>query len=787
MSRKASWYLSVAAICLMPVAAAAEDKPAQDQSQEPSMEGDKGAGGAAAGGEFSLEGMTAAEERQEPSWETQAALEYTSEVELGILYNTGNSFKHGEYTGLTENSPYAIGNFDVRLLSPYDSKDTDYVKMEGSNIGLDSREVMIEAGRQGSFGGYVHYNQIPKFLDDTSQTPFNNAGSTFQTLPHNWVGSGTTGNMTALIQDLKPVDLNYDRKQAGAGFTYNFAPNWEFKTDYQHEWKSGAKSVGAVIGNSGGNPRSVILAEPIDYMTDQATVAVSYADQRMQGELSYYMSVFQNEDSSLTWRIPFNNIAGWDAPVGYGNPNGFGRLGLPPDNSFHQINFSGGYNIDPPTRTRVNLDLSHGWMLQNQDFLPYTVNPQLTINTPLPRNSLDGKIDTTLVNLRLTSHPTSDIHLRGGYRYDDRDNQTPIDLYRYIGADSTNQTADPASDRNRYNRPYSYTQNKADIEGDYDFMPHTTGTLGYEFENIHRTFSEVSNTNEHTGLARFKTMPVDFVTLKGNVSYGARNGGAYDFPVPFYNGFSAEHIAAEDISVSWESVPALRKYYEADRNRTRFGADLILTPLDNVSFGFRGDFIRDKYPQSEIGLVRRDSDSYSIDVSYTPMNAVTAYAFYNLNLIENDQIGRSISGSSDAVKYNNSLDPTRDWYVNEADRIHTAGVGVDWKVIENTFDVAFDYTYSMAITDYSFFQGPALTSAAIPTITTRFHSAGMLGTYNMRKDIALKFGYRFESFSTHDWAVDQEGYKSLANELTLFDSSPDYVDHIIAASVAFKF
>ena len=65
------------------------------------------------------------------------------------------------------------------------------------------------------------------------------------------------------------------------------------------------------------------------------------------------------------------------------------------------------------TATRVNLDVSYGWMLQDQTFLPYTVNPGLTVTNPLPRNSLDGEINTTLVNLRLTSHPSMKVHLRG--------------------------------------------------------------------------------------------------------------------------------------------------------------------------------------------------------------------------------------------------------------------------------------------------------------------------------------------------------------------------------------
>ena len=56
-------------------------------------------------------------------------------------------------------------------------------------------------------------------------------------------------------------------------------------------------------------------------------------------------------------------------------PCGIGRMGMPPDNSFHQIIASGGYDL--PRQSRVTLSAAFGWMIQDDGFLPYTVNSQL--------------------------------------------------------------------------------------------------------------------------------------------------------------------------------------------------------------------------------------------------------------------------------------------------------------------------------------------------------------------------------------------------------------------------
>src|SRR3972149_10788604 len=136
MFRRTNWYLGVAAFCLTPVVAAAEDAPAADQQPDFSLEGEKGPGeaqtqGQEPGGEFSLEGEKEGEQAREkgpePSWETQSEVEYSSEIEFGVLYNSANSFKHGEYTGLVGSAPYGVGNFDVRFRNPYNSQDASYL------------------------------------------------------------------------------------------------------------------------------------------------------------------------------------------------------------------------------------------------------------------------------------------------------------------------------------------------------------------------------------------------------------------------------------------------------------------------------------------------------------------------------------------------------------------------------------------------------------------------------------------------------------------------------------
>jgi MtrB/PioB family decaheme-associated outer membrane protein len=404
--------------------------------------------------------------------------------------------------------------------------------------------------------------------------------------------------------------------------------------------------------------------------------------------------------------------------------------------------------------------------------LPYTVNPALVITTPLPRDSLNGEINTAYVNLRVTSHPWDDVHLRAGYVFDDRDNQTPIALYNYVRTDAENQNT-ASLGRMRYNLPYSFTTNKVDVEGDYDFTPTTTGTLGYAFENINRTYQEVKDTRENTISARFKTMPVDFATVTLNGSAGRRRGTNYDCTTFGDVGFPPP---GEGCIID----PELRKDYEANRNRFRWGNTLNLMPAADYSVGIKTDFVRDHYTDSLLGLQNRDTDSFSVDASTTAIPDVSLYGYYTLFLVTQRQLGTNSGG-----------DPTAHYQVREYDTVNTIGTGFDWTAIPDRLNINFDYLFQFATTEYDFRNGPSITTQPLPDLKTRYQSASILGTYHIQKDVALKLGYQFEWFQTFDWAYTNVALSQVNNVLGMggvgIGTSEDYVAHIGMVSAVVDF
>jgi hypothetical protein len=186
---------------------------------------------------------------------------------------------------------------------------------------------------------------------------------------------------------------------------------------------------------SGGNPRSVILAAPVDYLTNNIEAMFNYATARAQFGAGVYASFFSNDEKALVWQNAYGYVNGWAPGVQY--PDSQGQLALEPDNSYIQFKAYGAYNFSGSTR--LSADASFGQMEQDDDLFPYTINPILVVHTPVPLASLDGKVDTSMFNVRLTSQLARPLGLAINYHYDDRDNKTPRSVYPYIGGDSENQ------------------------------------------------------------------------------------------------------------------------------------------------------------------------------------------------------------------------------------------------------------------------------------------------------------------------------------------------------------
>ncbi|OGI47904.1 MAG: hypothetical protein A2151_03345 [Candidatus Muproteobacteria bacterium RBG_16_65_34] len=715
-----------------------------------------------------------------------------SEIEIGAGSVSKDSFKFGDYRGLEESGTH--GNANLRIVNR-GGDDAGYLQIIGRDLGLTSRSLQIEGGTQGNFGVRLEYDELPKLHSDSYQTPFLGAGSTDLTLPSGWVRGATTTAMTQLDASMQPFDVETQRKKLGLGLTKELGRGWSLVANIKEERKEGTKLIGAMMGNSPGNPRAALAPEPVDYTTDQFEALARFTSKRLQVQFGYYGSVFKNANNRLTWSNPYADSV-WAAPncATVGCPTG--QLAQEPDSQFHQLNASGSFAFTP--FTRLSGSLSAGRMTQNEEFLPYSVNPALTVTTPLPRTSLDGEVKTAHADLKLTSKLTPKTNFAVAYRYDDRDNRTPIDTYIYIAGDAQIQDTAITSNKKRTNRPLSSTTQVAFTELDFRLTPSTDLKLGYDYNTAKHDYEATAKERERTYRAEVRQRFTD--SSSGGLGYARsdRKAPEYDGAASLADGFSQDYLntligGTTGRTTPWLEVPPSRKFFLADRERDKLRVFANFAPTEAIGVQLGGTYYGDKYPETAYGLTEAKGQATNFDVSLATSETVTGHLFASLEKYETDQNGSQcvttlgcVTATYRSQLETNTLPDSQKWTVSANDRTTTAGLGLRVKGAKFEYGGDFSYAYSQGRFDY--IAGSAITAPMpLPDLVTRLKRLDLFVRYNIKTDLSVNLKYVQERYLSDNWGYDEVVASTLANVIGTNQTSPDYRVSFVGLSVSYRF
>lgn len=669
-------------------------------------------------------GLLAAAEPDTSRWKCRSCTTpegWELSTDVGAIYVSDDAPKFGEYTGLEEEGGYADLNLDVRRWGSAGR----YLELTGTDLALDSRYLGFEAGRQGTWSASAFWDEIPQFRYDTTRTPFLGAGSGWQTLPEGWVAAPNTRRMTALGDSLRGIDIERERETLGLGAELLPWRELKLSADFRHQERDGSRIQGASLLTAAAQ-----LAAPVDYSTDEIELAAAYGRPNWNAELRYYGSFFEDDTQRLAWDSPYTPILGADR----------GRLAGAPESDFQQVSLSGAWQL--ARRTTLSGSAALGRIEQDQAFLPYTVNRDLT--TPaLPRRSFDGEVDTTNYSVRLNSSPWRRLKLNAEYRYDERDNGSPQDTYQYVVTDVI--LGAPVT-----NLPYSYERDVYEVSAELSVLRKPLWIIdrarveaGFKHEEMDRDFQERRQTenDRYWGKIRLNLGPL----LEGYYlyAYEERDGSEYE--------------TLEDLTAPQN--PLMRKYHLADRERDIYEVRLTSSPVEIASFGFTSRFAYDDYEESAVGLIEADDRSFTFDATFALADNVSLYGAYTWERIDSEQAGSQSFGQPD-------------WRGSAQDQFDTVIVGLDLPEITDRIDLRVDYTYTRSVGETA--MNVSGLDRPFPDLRTRLHSVRASLDYAWRDNLDVTFGYWYERYATDDWALDRVRPATVPNLLSLGAQSYDY-------------
>jgi len=636
----------------------------------------------------------------------------TLDVGAGVVSESAAKF--GDFTGLKRKGGYLAAGGTLR-----DREDSGFfVNARAADLGLDVRSLSAEAGMEGLFGVRLGYAELPHELSDSARTPFIGNGGSTLTLP-----PGAT---------LQPVDLGFKRKRLDVGASWNSGDNWTQRLSVRHDTRDGTqRTAGSFFANS------AQLVAPVHQVTDQVEASTSFVSRRLQVKLAYNLSLFRNDDASLTWRNPF-------APVVAGSTTG--QLALAPDNQFHQLSASVGYEISPTLRASGEFAL--GRMTQDAAYLASTTNASLSVPA-LPASSLQGRANTLNASLRLSAAPTDRLRLNASYARDERNNETPANAYTQVSTDMF--VGSPLS-----NPAYSFTQDRFKLGADYRGPGSLKVSAGLDQDDRQRPQQEVGTTRETTLWGRVAARPSPQVSLALKLAHAERSGTEY------------RTVATIDPAEN----PLLRKYNMADRRRDSGGLRADLAVTDEANLGLSVDASSESYARSAVGLVGGDTISIGVDLSVTVSDQTQLHAFAQGERIRSQQRGSQQVGQPD-------------WWGLNHDATDVVGVGIKHLTLKGRLEIGGDLGLSNTRSDVTVDTGAA--SPGFKSATTTLGSLRVRATYRLNDKLSLTGSYWHERYRSQDWRLDGVSPDTVPNLLAFGEQTPQYQVNVLSLVLRYSF
>ncbi|MDE2184477.1 MAG: MtrB/PioB family outer membrane beta-barrel protein [Alphaproteobacteria bacterium] len=765
-----------------------------------------------------------------------APTDYT-EFTLGTLWVSGtNTGQYGRYNGFTRDGLDALFGFTVQKRAAWDSGDTFYFDLTGTNLtyqtgdelargfrdsaytdGTSNKlgpeaDISLSFGHQGTWGITARYDAI-SYTGNIINSIYTVTGTT-GTMNNgflNWggasnnpltAGSVTSFNATTLSPAMKEFQVGTRRDILEFGGHYIF-DDWIISSNVRHEHKQGSLEE-SYYGTYGG----MAFTLPVDYDTDRFDVSAAYNDPDLQAMLQY--TYFRYTDNDVGVSLPFPvSVAALSASSG---PYAQSALyATPPSNSAHYFTAMVADRLAP--HTRISFNGRFGLEIQDDTFPANSADPYLSSTLGNPTyswfsnlNALNqGTSGTSLgavatvgqANISLTSELAEDLEGSLTYSLDGR--HVHVDEFQVWGG---GHGPDANTGSAYYVVPQNWFKQTGKVELGYRILPEsdTRITASYAFNSINRTNAQVEHSTTNTfaldltsmiGTETMARVDYEHNNRSGTVVYGTAFGNI-ESGVPEENGSPSG------------------AYYQAPMTSDSVMVRADYAPPSDLSGGVFFKFVDERYHYSPapvtlpagdwnltgfgMGVTHDSNFTIGPDINYRVSEDFNLHAFYTYERIFFDNRGNGQCAESNTGSCAGSVGYFQNKYTSST---HSVGASADWQATEK-LKLKSDYNGQFGVIGFGEFNGVVVATptqewqnvVSYPSINSTMHELKLTASYAFTPDIEGSLMYTYSMFHNNDWSdlsAPIQTTTDSSNKISILTpgySSPNY--NISAVGVALR-
>jgi len=710
------------------------------------------------------------------------------------------------YSGINQNgADYSV---DANIVNR--DANGDWVKVQARDLGISGiQEFGASYEKQGDWSVGLDYNEITKYAPYNLVTGVGGIGSGTVTIPQNISSSGGPTNLS-LERTGTTVTLS---KFFSDNFKFNLSVGEENKTGAINAMETGSSRIfatngaqpGTLAAGPLGGPTTTFASystqffapQPEDYKHTQISASLDYFTKAFQLSAGYYGSFFTNSNTALnvlnagtlpgtgTLTSPIVNgcattigtttapAAGCTAAGSAGTAflGSYPWMSLPASNHFQQLYVEGAYAFSPTTH--LNFKVTTGQTVQDSALIPNIAvngvaptaasgllyNPSgVAYPAGVNTNNIGGLIDTTTAAFNVTSHLANNLDLLGSWRYESRDDKTPIQLY---GGSQTNYQN-------------SETVNNGKLELGYRFGEGYKLVGGFKYDGV--ATPVLNNTNsvswrdkvdEDTYYIALRKSMSETLNGSATLSHADRTGSPWILPTTNGIQLPGQQLAQDSM------VTAPLQWGDRTRDAAKLMLDWNLTPALSLDAFY--EYAQDKYSSQpwlaavnplplpataslqmqQMGLTEGTSNMVGLDLSYAINKNWKATAFASYNLYKTSQNELHYGSNADCgapTAANLALNPTQAGAAcvpfglnfDMSGGIIGASLTGKW----NSWFLSAKYLYEKDVTEYNVnYVDPGISSpvaagaGVLPDTVSSINRLQLTAVYPYSKTTKLRFDY----------------------------------------------
>lgn len=730
---------------------------------------------------------------------------YYGVLQLGWL-GTGGDDRNALWNRYVDwDSALILGLLDF---SAERAEDGSYANVRASRISDDDQYYQAVFGRAGSYKVQAFLRDMPNVLSADARPIWNGVGGNVLTLANGLTPGGSSAADVAAASAATPErTLSVKRSKQGLSFSTFLTPEWTAYANLSDEQRKGARPYGGPFFFNfpfPANGGALETTKPIDDSTINLNGGLRYAGAVWRMDFSYSGSFYRDRYTRYTYETPYALYP--VVPGAVSAPLTTGQMSTEPDNNYHNIKAA--FTRKLPLNGELSLTASVGRMSQNDDLIapvdcqgvfgiglggnltPGPANPFLydcsnwNTTAALSRQTADMRIDTTLLDARLTLQPATDVSVRGGLRFNRDDYRNGYLMYNpltgdygYVAENGSqgsivpgevglfNPVTAPSNLTRVRSLPLDLQTIDADVGADWKLGDRNTLGATLAFNRYEPTNRERRRIDDDSLKLTWVNRSLDWLTLRANYTYKTSDGDRYEYdPYEFTYSNSLPGYVPPAAGVPAHTVEAMRKYDMSSRDEHKVDLMATVMPRDDmtISASLRGDW--NSY-DAKIGRQAWNTTGATLQWEWqpAPTTSLSAYAAWDhsqlrLSNVQDQQNGAGVDPELGGANYAYE----GQWWLRDRQRNLYGGATVDHRIGRVRVDASWNYTYSRGIDAYTYAGPTALAypdtatgsgagGGAFPAMVYRVQSLTLGVTVPFGERVSMRLFDYYERGRVSDW------------------------------------